>query len=280
MRRAGGLVLAASCASLVACGDRAARAPSPTWYEWPDRLDYRFEHVAELQRQTRPVQRFETRKVLRIGVRDAQYALVYDSVLRLTAGAGGTGREPYHPEDTLAFYLDLGRRGEIRIVPACDPAVAACAAVLPGVVALELRRLIPGLPPWMAPPGARWDDTLVFDDTSRPAGSRGRVVTTYGPVRDTVIGGVEYWRVGWHAVRQAFRRPPGGAGFAPERPTDEDGLTLIEKRRLIPAFSTWAGAVAAPPGLRAMGIDASGFRARAWLVGSVFDSAFGPERRP
>lgn len=265
--------LAVLCVAALACGDRAARAPSPTWYEWPERLDYRVQHVAELQRASRAVERSETRMTLRLRVREAQYLLGYDSVLRLRIRDGRAALAPLLPEDTLAFYVGLGRRGELAgLMPACDPAVAACAAALPSTVLLELRRIIPALPAWMAPALASWEDTLRFDDAARPFGSRGQVITRYGPVRDTTVHGVEYWMVGWHSRRTSFRRPPGGAGFAPDLPTEEDGLTLIDKQRLVPAFSTWVGVAAAPPALRAAGIDASAFRARTWLVGTPFDS--------
>jgi hypothetical protein len=132
---------------------------------------------------------------------------------------------------------------------------------------------------WDAPRGATWVDTLAFDDAARPRGTRGTVVTRYGPARDTLIGGRGYWMVGWHSVRTAFRRVSAPLIIAPEQPVEEDGVTLIDKARLIPIFSTWAGALAAPPDLAAAGIEASGFRGRAYVAGSVFDSAFAFEER-
>jgi hypothetical protein len=205
----------------------------------------------------------------------------YDSVIKVSEVPGSGPRQaPYLPEDTVIFYVELGRRGDIgRVSPACDPALPQCAAVLPSGVALELRRVVPGLPVWLVPEHGTWVDTLAFDDTARSNGPRGTVVTSYGPVRDTVMGGLHYWVVPWRAERRSFRRPPDGAGFMPEQPSTNDGLTLIDKARLIPVFSTWLGAVAAPPQLQESGVDASGFRARAYLVDSPFDSAFAPERR-
>jgi hypothetical protein len=49
---------------------------------------------------------------------------------------------------------------------------------------------------------------------------------------------------------------------------------------MIPAYSTWAGAVAAPASMRALGATGSGFRGRAYLAGSVFDSLYSRELGP
>ena len=264
----------------VGCDNRTAQSPTPTYYAWPDRLNYRMEHVAELQRQARPLQRFEAYKVLKLTVReDHQYVLVYDSVLKTSQVPGEPPRiAPYLPEDTLAFYVELGRLGELgRVVAGCDPALAACAAALPSAVAMEVRRMVPRLPVWPVPAGGTWEDTLRYDDAARPGGTRGTLITRYGPVRDTAMGRASYWMVPWRSSKQAFRRPPEGAGFAPEQPAEDAGLTLIDKQRLIPVFSTWAGAIGAPPELRAIGIEASAFRARVYLAGSPFDSAFAAE---
>jgi hypothetical protein len=105
-------------------------------------------------------------------------------------------------------------------------------------------------------------------------------ITTYGPVRDTTMGAVRYWMVPWRSVKQAFHRPPSGAGLAPERPLQDAGLSLIDRQRLVPVFATWAGAVSAPNDLRAIGVEASAFRARAYLAGTRFDSAFAAEAPP
>src|SRR5262249_19198336 len=158
-------------------------------YTWPDHISWRMDHVSELQRGGKTLRRFEVRKILRLGVRDRQYMLGYDSVLRVTLMPDGQGQvTPFQPADTLVFYLDLDRRGDIgALQPGCDPAVPACAEVFPSSVAAELRRVIPHIPLWEVPRGATWTDTLTFDDGRRPGGSRGKVVTTYGPVRDTSI---------------------------------------------------------------------------------------------
>lgn len=273
---------ALSALLLLGCGDRSAQSPTPMFYDWPDSLNYRMEHVLELQREARPVQRFESYKVLKLTVREDHYVLVYDSVVKTVLVPGAPPQlAPYVPEDTLAFYVWLGRRGDLgRVVAGCDPVLPECAAALPSGVAMEVRRLVPGLPIWPVPPGGTWVDTLRFDDASRPAGTRGTFVTTYGPVRDTSMGGVAYWMVPWQSVKQAFRRPRDGAGFLPERPSEDQGLTLIDRRRLLPVFATWVGAIAAPRELRSIGIEASAFRSRIYLVDSPFDSAFAPAAVP
>jgi len=278
MRRAVTMLLGALGAA--GCRDRTAQSPSPQYYRWPERMNYRLESVVELQRDARAVQRLEVFKVLKLTVRESQYVLVYDSVLKTTLVPGGPPQlAPYLPEDTLAFAMSLGRRGELgQVVAGCDPALPACDAALPSTVAMEMRRFVPGLPVWPIPAGGTWVDTLRFDDTRRPGGTRGTFVTAYGPVRDTLIGATRYWLVPWRARKQAFRAPPGGAGFLPEQPTDEAGLTLIDKSREIPVIATWAGALPAPADLRAIGIQASAYRTRVWLAGTRFDSLFAAER--
>jgi hypothetical protein len=267
---------------MAACDDRMVESPTPQYYAWPERVNYRLEHVTELQRDARAVQRSETFKVVKLTRREDQYVLVYDSVWKTSMVAGGPPQvAPYLPEDTLAFHVGLGRRGDLgRVVAGCDPAVAACAAALPSVVAMEIRRIVPGLPMWPVPPGGTWVDTLPFDDATRPTGTRGTFVTMYGPVRDTTMGGVRYWMVPWRSRKVAFHRPPGGAGLAPETPVEDAGLTLIDRQRLLPVFATWAGAVTAPAALRAMGIEASAYRARAYMAGTPFDSAYAAEPPP
>ena len=172
-------MIAAVCLATAGCGDRAARSPSPTTYAWPDRIGWRMEHVSELQRGGQTIRRFEVRKILRLVVRDRQYMLGYDSVLRVALLPDGQGQlSPYLPEDTLAFYLDLDRRGDIaEVEPGCDPSVPACAVVLPSSVAMELRRVIPRIPLWEVPRGSTWADTLSFDDARRVGGARGTFVT-------------------------------------------------------------------------------------------------------
>jgi hypothetical protein len=280
-RRPPGAV-AAVALLLGACGDRTQESPTPQYYAWPERMSYRLEMVTELQREARAVQRVEVFKVLKLTLREDLYVLVFDSVLKTSVVAGQSALlAPYAPEDTLAFYLPIGRRGEIgRVVAACDPAVRACAAALPSAIAMEMRRIVPGLPLWPVPPGGVWEDTVQFDDAARPGGTRGTFITTYGPVRDTAIGAVRYWMVPWRSVKRAFHRPPAGVGLAPEVPQEDAGLTLIDRRRLLPVIATWAGASAAPASLRAIGVEASVSRARAYLTGSPFDSALAAQQAP
>lgn len=262
------MILAAAC-------NQAERAPNPTAYHWPEQLAYRVDYVSEAQRDRVPILKYAETKTTRLMLRDGQYLGAQDSVLKTSQRPGEPlVLVPYTPEDTLAFYVKLGAHGELTDISlGCDPAVPACAEALPSSVALELRRIIPRLPIWEAPQGGGWVDSLAFDDASRPGGTRGTVITNYTGRRDTVIGGQAYWVVGWRSVRTAFRRGAGAAGLAAEAPVQEDGITLVDKRRLLPVFSTWAGAVAAPPRMRAIGATASGFRGRAYLGGSPFDSS-------
>jgi len=257
----------------VAC-DRAQRAPNPTAYAWPNSIAWHVDYVSEAQRDRTPILKYAETKTTRLMLRDGSYVGAQDSVLKTSQRPGEPlVLVPYTPEDTLAFYVSLGAHGELSgISLGCDPALPACAEALPSSVALELRRIIPRLPIWEAPQGGGWVDTLSFDDASRPGGSRGAVITSYTGRRDTVIAGEAYWVVGWRSVRNAFRRGAGATGFVMDDPVSEEGVTLVDKRRLLPVVSTWAGAVAAPPAMRALGATASGFRGRAFLGGSPFDS--------
>jgi len=265
----------AFAASLLAAGcDKAQRAPNPTAYSWPERIAWHVDYVSEAQRDRTPVLKYAETKTTRLMLRDGAYVGAQDSVLKTSQRPGEPlVLVPYTPEDTLAFYVSLGTHGELKDISlGCDPVLPACAEALPSSVALELRRIIPRLPIWEAPQGGGWVDTLSFDDASRPGGSRGAVITAYTGRRDTVIGGAAYWVVGWRSVRTAFRRGAGVTGFVAEDPVSEEGVTLVDKRRLLPVVSTWAGAVAAPPAMRALGATALGFRGRAFLGGSPFDS--------
>ncbi len=258
---------------LAGCGDRAAQAPNPIRYDWPERFAYRVDYVSEAQRDTRPLLRYTEQKLIRFVQRDDRYVIVQDSVLKTSREPEGLRLVPYALEDTLAYYAKLGRQGEVtEVVPGCDPAVAACAAALRSLMPLELRRIIPRLPLWSPPRGATWDDTLSFDDAARPEGTRGTVVTRYDAARDTVIGGEAYWLVPWQSVRQAFRRPAPTEVLAAEPPVNETGVTFVEKRRLLPVFSTWVGTALATPAMRRLGATATGYRGRAYLAGSPFDS--------
>lgn len=259
---------------LGAC-NQAERAPNPTAYHWPERLAWHVDYVSEAQRDRVPLLRYAETRTTFLVLRDGQYLGAQDSVLKTSQRPGEPlVLVPYTPEDTLAFYVKLGAHGELTDISlGCDPALPACAEALPSSVALALRRIIPRLPIWEAPQGGGWVDTLAFDDASRPGGTRGTVITSYTGRRDTIIGGQAYWVVGWRATHMSFRRGAGAAGVASETPVEEDGITLVDKRLLLPVLSTWAGAVAAPPQLRALGATASGFRGRAVLGGSPFDSS-------
>ena len=255
--------------------NQAERAPNPNAYDWPEQIAYRVDYVSEAQHDGTPILKYAETKTTRLLRRDGGYLGAQDSVLKTSERPGeALVLVPYTPEDTLAFYVKLGAHGELTDISlGCDPAVPACAEALPSSVALELRRIIPRLPIWEAPQGGGWVDTLAFDDASRPGGTRGMVITAYTGRRDTVIGGQAYWVVGWRSVRNAFRRGAGAAGLAAESPVREDGVTLVDKRRLVPVLSVWAGAIAAPPQLQRLGATASGFRGRAYLGGSPFDSS-------
>ena len=257
---------------LVACTNESARAPNPTSYAWPDRFSYRVQFVGETVRDTQVVMRYEETRLLLFTVRDDSYLVWHDSLAkRMSApGASPTGGR-LNAEDTLRYYLRLTRLGAFeRVEPACDPTVPECAGALPSSLPLELRHVIPRLPVWWPPKGHEWVDTLAFDDLPRPGGARGRVVTTYRDLRDTVVAGHGCWIVSWRSVREA-ERPVGGAMVA-DAPVEERGDVLVDKQRLIPVFAGWYGATAAPPALKALGVTANVHQGRAWLVGGVFDS--------
>ena len=73
------------------------------------------------------------------------------------------------------------------------------------------------------------------------------------------------------------RRLRSGATMSAETPVRETGVSFVDKRRLLPVYSTWAGAVTIAEQLRALGATAEGFRGRAYLVGTRFDSVFAQE---
>lgn len=258
------------------CSGQAARAPTPTVYHWPEQLAWRVDYVSEAQRDRVPILKYAESKTTRLARREGQYLGEQDSVLKTSQRPGGPLLlVTYTPEDTLAFTVRLGTHGELTDMRlGCDPALPECAVALPSAVTMELRRIIPRLPVWEAPSGGGWQDTLTFDDAARPGGTRGTVISRYTGRRDTVIYGREYWMIGWRSLRQSYRQGAGAAGIVAETPVQEDGITLVDKRLLVPVFAIWAGAVAAPPELRAIGATASGFRGRAYLAGSPFDSAY------
>ncbi|MFI5207439.1 MAG: hypothetical protein ACHQX4_05400 [Gemmatimonadales bacterium] len=235
-----------ACLASSACGNNSARAPNPTAYRWPEALAYRVEPGGGGEPRT-----------LRFQVRDAQFFVSTDSL--------AAGRLAPADADTTSFFVSIGRRGELtRLELACDPAVAACAAELPSRLATLLRRLIPRLPLWEAPRGGSWDDTLRFDDTARPGGSRGELITRYTGRGDTVIGGRGFWVIVWRS-----ESTPG--------PVRQEGVSLVDKDRLLPVFSMWSAVVAPPPEASAAGATATGYRGRGYLTGSVFDSLYSRE---
>jgi hypothetical protein len=259
--------------ALSACRDEARTAPTPTAYVWPDSFAFLMEYVSETRTDSFVVARYEEKKMVRFAVRDEQFLVWHDSVIKENLLPGRVPLvEAYVAEDTLHYYVTLDRRGGVTNSQAgCDPGVSACRDALPSALPLELRRLIPHLPVWAAPRGAAWVDTIVFDDTPRPRGSRGTVVTTYRVSGDTTIAGDPMWVVVWRAVRRTFAGVGGFVGLAANLPVEETGLVYIDKDRQVPVFATWAGGVAAPPGIGVLGIRSTGFRGRAYLAGSIVE---------
>jgi hypothetical protein len=259
--------------ALSACRGEVRNEPTPTAYAWPDSFAFLVEYVSETRTDSFVVARYEEKKIVRFAVRDAQYLVWHDSVVKENLLPGRPPAiEAYVAEDTLHYYVSLDRRGQVtHSEPGCDPGVQACRDALPSALPLELRRLIPHLPVWAAPRGYAWEDTIVFDDTPRPRGSRGLVVTSYRVSGDTIISGEPMWIVVWRAVRRTFSGVGGFVGIAANVPVEETGLVYIDKDRQIPVFAIWAGGVAAPPGMSAMGIRGTGFRGRAYLAGSIVE---------
>jgi len=202
---------------------------------------------------------------------DGAYAVAEDSV-RLADGVRGkapSARAPL-PEDTLRYFVRLSRWGEfLSEEPACDPAVIECRDARPSSLLMRLRRIIPKLPVWWPPRGHPWEDTLGIDDSPRPRGRRGALVTEYRAARDTVAGGRAYWIVTSRSVwRSADAESITGAtpGVA-----EETAVVYVDKQRLMPALALWRGT---QPALGAMsrGATRTDISGRAVLVGSVFDS--------
>lgn len=258
---------------LDACGNKSARAPNPTGYDWPDAFRYRIEYVARTERDTEMVALYQEAKELQFAVRDDRFLVWHDSLKKVNTVQGAPpSNAPLWPEDTLQYYVRLGRLGEfLGSEPGCDPAVAACHEALPSALPMELRHIIPRLPVWWPPKGYEWEDTLAFDDLPRARGSRGSVITYYRASRDTVLGGRAYWIVTWHAIRRAYRNAANGSIIA-DPPIEESGAVYVDKQLLVPVYAGWLGAVAAPPELRALGVTGTGFQGRAFLVGSALDS--------
>jgi hypothetical protein len=266
---------------LAGCRGEVRDEATPTAYVWPDSFAFLVEYVSETRTDSFVVARYEEKKIVRFALRDEQFLVWHDSVVKENLLPGRRpGVEAYVPEDTLHYYVSLDRRGQVsHSEPGCDPGVSACRDALPSALPLELRRLIPHLPVWAPPKGATWQDTIVFDDTPRPRGSRGSVVTTYRVSGDTIISGDAMWIVVWRAVRRTFAGVGGFAGIAANVPVEETGLVYVDKARQIPVFATWAGGVAAPPGMSAMGIRGTGFRGRAYLAGSIVERLLSAPRQ-
>lgn len=260
-------------ASIAGCRNEAELAPSPPRFDWPEEFAYRVDFVASEQYEGRVVRQYADSRTLRFMIRDDEsYLLVPDSVLKTRNDPGGPLiARPYVPEDTLSWYLRLGSMGEFTgVMAACDPALPACRSVPRSTLAADLRRFIPRLSEWPVPAGGSWADTLSLVDEA--SGTRGALTTVYLVGGDTTIGGETYWMVGWRAELRTYRAGTGAAPVA-QPPSREDGMTFVEKRRLLPVFATWAG-------VRVVAGDsgpplATGFRGRAWLAGSPFDSIVG-----
>ncbi len=276
------VALAAVGAAALGCGNRTAQAPNAVAFAWPDHFAYRLDYVSEAQRDRQPIVRYVETRTARFVIRDGQYLVGFDSVLKTNQRPGEPlTKVPDLPEDTLAFYAKIGRHGELTdVAPGCDPALPECRRALPSVVLMELRRVIPRLPLWEAPRGGHWVDTLNFDDASRPRGTRGSVVTSYGGRGDTIIGGRSYWLIGWRSVRHSWRGDDTGPTLGAEPPVEEAGMTFVDKQLLLPVFSTWGGAVPAPPEARVLGATGTGFRGRAYLAGTIFDSLYSRQLEP
>jgi len=272
--------LSSSCAVLIlvsglnACGNKTARAPNPTAYDWPDAFAYRIAYVARSEQDTEEVARHEESETLKLAVRnDGSFEVWRDSMRRTEVVRGARpSEEPLWPEDTLRYYLRLSRWGEfLAIEPGCDPAEVACHEALPSALPRELRHLIPLLPVWWPPKGHEWEDTLAFDDLPRPRGVRGSVGTVYRAARDTAVGGGAYWVVTWRSVWRAVRTAPGGAIVA-DPPLEETGTVFVDKRLLVPAYAEWQGTRPPARDLSSLGATRTSIRGRAVLVGSAFDS--------
>jgi hypothetical protein len=270
IRRLRSLLSGVVLATLVsACGNKTARAPNPTAYDWPDSLTYRVQLTWELSHGAEVVGRYGRSKLLRFAVNNDRY-LVWNDSLNRVGSARDTARltRRLWPEDTLHYYVRLSRLGEIlESEPGCDPAIPECKAALPSALPLEIRRIIPRLPVWWPPKGHEWVDTLPFDDLPRARGSRGSVITHYRDARDTVLSGRGFWIVTWSSVRRSSHQTPLGTTIA-DAPVEERGTVYVDKVRLLPACAGWSGASAAAPTAQAPGVTGEHLRGRAYLSGS------------
>lgn len=267
------ILFSATCLAMANGCDKGGDGPTPTAYRWPDEFGYRVEFVSSTQRAGAEVMFYQESRNLKFAMRDDESYLVWpDSTINLSSERGGPlVLQPPNALDTLSWYLRLGTLGEVReALPACDPAVEACRRTMPSSLPLNLRRLVPRLSAWPAPAGATWVDTFAFDDAVRPGGTRGLLVTTYRAIGDTVIAGRSFWHIGWHSLLRTYL-PTSRTAIIESRPIEEDGVTLVDKELMLPAFSAWAGvAILARDSVE--GSLATGFRGRAYLLGSAFDS--------
>ena len=264
-----------------ACGNETARAPNPTAYDWPDSFAYRTQEVAQTERDTQAVARYETRRELRAVVGyDGAYSLTQDSV-RIGSGMEGEPLRPVPPlsEDTLRYFVRLSRWGEfLSEEPACDPAVPECREARPSTLLMSLRRIIPKLPVWWPPKGGPWEDTLLIDDSPRLRGLQGVLTTEYRSPRDTIAGGRAYWIVTWRATWRSAH-PEVVAGITYGIAT-ESAVVYVDKQQSMPALAVWRGTYPPPPGSLGHGATRTEVRGSAVLLGGVFDSpAFTQEAR-
>ncbi len=282
-RRYSSVVAVAGAAILMAaCANETARAPVPTAYDWPDSLTYSISLETRAYQGAAIVAVSDETMRLRFAARDdGSFAVWHDSVRRTVRGRGAASvAVPPATGDTLHYFVRLSRWGEfLGIERGCDPAEAACHAVPPSALPLELRHLMPRLPVWWPPKGHEWADTLAFDDSPRPDGARGTVTTVYRAARDTALGGGSYWIVTWRAVRQAVRSAGGGNGggggggaYVAEAEVEESGVVYVDKRRLVPALAVWQGTAVPAAELRSLGASRTEVRGRAVLAGSPLAS--------
>lgn len=271
--------LAAWFLVLVAGCERDAAQPARSEYAWPERISWRMDYVSETQRQTVPLAHYAETKTLRVVARGGEYVVLYDSVLRSSQDRDGVRLVPLSPEDTLAMTTTLGTRGEIGTLQVgCDRALPECAAARTSALLLDLRRVIPRLAQAWQNAGASWEDTIEYSEATLP-GSRSSVVTAYTRLGDTTVSGTSYAMMSWRALHRTFHGGPSGTVIA-DQPVVEQGVSFIDRARGLPVYSTWAGAVPAPPSLRAAGATGTGFRGRSYLSGTVFDSLYSRQVAP
>ena len=259
-----------------ACGNQTARAPVPTAYDWPDAFAYRIRAVARTERDTEWVARYERSKQVRFLVRgDGAFSVSQDSVRLTDLLRGGRPASPLPlSDDTTRYFVRLSRWGEfLSVEPACDPSMRECRDALPSALLMDLRRIIPRLPVWWPPRGRSWEDTLRIDDSPRPRGLRGTLVTEYRVPWDTVVGGEAYWVVASHSAWRS-------TGTAAAGVVEENAVVYVDKLRLVPAFAEWSAGLPPPAELMGRGATRTVTRGRAVLVGSPFDSpSFAEEAR-